>query len=272
MPFYQHLDRVNYARGHVYVKTYVPGPRLTHFHKRALNWQQSDWKNRNTGSSLVSRWHFAWIIALHACQTLCLVVALTARTEAGLVWMSILTVLLATPTALFWYISVYLDGLAYRLNKRYTLPQLNGVQFSRLRTGRQSVFKEWLIEQLVPTAPYFGRVQPIVDSYLEATASGAALWGTLGLDHLYFKTINEALYVAADQACELLQPIYNESVEAKSRREQEEDARIARENEFCEGEEARITKARVAMAVEDMQTFSEGHRALLTELPEALAT
>lgn len=130
-----------------------------------------------------------------------------------------------------------------------------------LRDNRQGEFSDWLVNQLYGEEPYFGRVHPIVDRYLEATAKGAALYENGGYSSGK-AILGPALTKAADQAYKLLRPIYEEATNAKESREQEKAARIASETAFREGEEARITQQRIAMAIEDMEAFSLGNQAL----------
>jgi len=189
------------------------------------------------------------------------IVAFQAQTGTGQTWMSILTVLLVLPSAAYWRIA-YLDSITHQLYKHHTVVRHTRVQFDELLRGRPDGFRKWLIAQLEPDGPYFRRVYPIIDSYLQGTNYGAHLCDELGHTDNRTAKIVAGIKDGAYQAYKLLKALYDEAVEAAERQKQEDDIRIASETKFREGEEARITAQRVQIALEDITTYVDGHQAL----------
>ncbi len=114
-------------------------------------------------------------------------------------------------------------------------------------------FSRWLKNQLREDAPFFTRVQPVVDEYLSTTVYAQQLLDQNSNPEV-FKKLKEAGYVTYT----LLLPIYKEAEEQQRRDQEERTKREARETEFCENEERRLTAQRVAIAVKDETPFGRG--------------
>ena len=86
--------------------------------------------------------------------------------------------------------------------------------------------------------------------------------------HRHTKEVACKLGTAGDVAFNLLLPTYSESEERRSREMEEANERKARESAFLATEGSSLTKMRIKIAVEDIDAYVEGYKALAAAQPK----
>jgi hypothetical protein len=245
---------------------YVSGAQLSGHQKRALARLTPGEFNWYHDSALPPWRHFAWIISHHAIPAWVLYLAINAQNTNGHIWLTVLTVALATTTFPFWR-HMYYNTVVRRLNNCDVIPDLDDdprwyyLYDGGLHNARDKDFSSWLKKQLDKDAQHFESVHVIVDEYLRVTDHANRLIKSFGHGSPS-NQMRDLIKSASDAAYEKLRPIYENAMQEEARRKHEEDARIASETAFCNGEAQRITAQRISMAAEDIGTYTQGNQAL----------
>ncbi|OGL23492.1 hypothetical protein A2791_01465 [Candidatus Saccharibacteria bacterium RIFCSPHIGHO2_01_FULL_46_30] len=272
------------------VEVYVSGAPLSNREVSAIRRGHPDQPGWSYDAFFPRKAHLMWIVPLHAIFAAALYVTLSVNVPNGQFFSGSLVVAVVSGLGVveFWdhilinrrtRILQRTRTIAYdrrnRLERRtddrweqiLLLSYIQAAYYGSERTEipeRPEGFSDWLGGQLHEDAYYFGRVHQIVDNYICATSGVRMLPGL----HRHTKEISCKLGAAGDAAFNLLLPIYRESEERRIREIEEADERKARESAFLATEESSLTKMRIKIAVEDIDAYVEGHKALAAAQPK----
>ncbi len=267
MPFIHHTVFEEYYDGYSYgmsvhsynALTYVPGKHVTQLQKDGAKWTSDYRDHRWLHDSFVPPLaHFLWIVPLHAWLAFTLVLFAQVHTDASKIWLGIVAAAGAGAVALFWK-HLYFNACVLLLKRAHPAKYHEGA-FGMLKLQFQDAekFSRWLREQLEPRAQYFGRVQPLVDKYLEITRDGQSLIATYDWHHPQWRPLHDKLEQAAATAADTIRPIYVEATGAEHWAAQEQAARSTAIANFEKTEDDRIEAQRVAMISDDIDTYVQG--------------
>ncbi len=244
--------------------TYVPGRQLSQVHKDAIKWTADQRNTRWFHDSLLPpRDQLAWIVMMNVAFVFMAIAAHNARTVGGFRFLGFVTALLAIGMFLFWR-HMYYNTAVRSLNKRHPV-RFDDQQFSLLRqqfaNRGDRDFSKWLRDNLEESAPYFRRLQPLIDEYLEVSRPALELQQAATKRHSVgsgWSELRGKAELAARAAAAKIEPLYREFTDKKQQKEREETAKRVAAATFRNQEDARISKQKITMANEDIDAYALG--------------